>query len=88
MNESAPAEVEFTFAGRTIAGRVGETVAMALWRHDVVAVRHSSRDGAPRGMLCAMGICYECTVRVDGQLLRSCLLPVRQGLVVEPGGPA
>jgi aerobic-type carbon monoxide dehydrogenase small subunit (CoxS/CutS family) len=81
-----PAEVEFTFAGRTVTGRAGETVAMALWRHGERRLRHSSRDGAPRGMFCAMGVCFECLVRVDGQLVRSCLLPVRAGLVVEPGG--
>jgi aerobic-type carbon monoxide dehydrogenase small subunit (CoxS/CutS family) len=79
-------EVEFTFAGRTVRGRAGETVAMALWADGQRDLRRSSRDGEPRGMFCAMGICFECLVRVDGRTLRACLLPVRKGLVIEPGG--
>jgi D-hydroxyproline dehydrogenase subunit gamma len=83
-----PAEVAFTFAGRELRARAGETVAMALWAAGVTGLRRSSKDGAPRGVLCNMGICYECLVRVDGALVRACTTEVRSGMVVQPGGPA
>lgn len=79
-------ELEFTFAGRRYTARPGETVGMALWRHGERTLRHSSGDGEARGMFCAMGVCFECLVRADGRLVRACLLPVRDGLAVEPGG--
>ena len=79
-------EVGFTFDGRPVRAQVGQTVAMALWANGIVAVRASSRDGSPRGVLCNMGICYECLVRCDGTTVRACLLPVRDGLAVERGG--
>lgn len=78
--------VRFTFDGRECEGREGEPVAMALWAAGTRAVRHASTDGAPRGMLCAMGICFECLVRVDGETVRSCMLPLREGMDVHSGG--
>ncbi|HLQ37415.1 MAG TPA: (2Fe-2S)-binding protein [Planctomycetota bacterium] len=78
--------VTFTFAGRAVQAHAGETVAMALWAERQQTLRRSSRDGEPRGLLCNMGICFECLVRVDGALVRACLVPVQAGLVVEPGG--
>ena len=78
--------IAFTFAGRTIAARAGDTIAMALWAAGETALRRSSRDGAPRGMLCAMGVCYECLVRAGGATVRACTTPVEDGMTVEPGG--
>jgi D-hydroxyproline dehydrogenase subunit gamma len=78
--------VEFTFAGRRIAARAGDTVAMALWAAEEVALRQSSRDGAGRGVLCNMGICYECLCSVDGVSMRACMTVVRSGMNVERGG--
>jgi D-hydroxyproline dehydrogenase subunit gamma len=83
--QSRPA-IAFTFAGRSLQARVGDTVAMALWAADEVALRQSSRDGAPRGVLCNMGICYECLVVVDGVTVRACTTVVRAGMQVERGG--
>ncbi|GAB4148979.1 MAG: (2Fe-2S)-binding protein [Planctomycetota bacterium] len=78
--------VHFTFDGRAFEARPGETLAMALWRNGVRALRRSSREGAPRGMHCAMGACFDCLVRVEGRTERACLLPIREGLVAESGG--
>lgn len=80
------AALTFTFAGRTVAARAGDTIAMALWAAGETVLRRSSRDGAPRGLLCAMGICYECLVRTGGTTVRACTTPVRDGMDVEPGG--
>jgi len=78
--------VTITFGGRQLAAFEGDTVAMALWADAQVALRQSSRDGAPRGVFCNMGICYECLVIVDGVTVRGCTTLVRDGMVVERGG--
>ena len=78
--------VEFTFEGQPVAAYAGDSIAMALWAADAAAVRNSSRDGEPRGVLCNMGICYECLVVVDGENVRSCTTLVRAGMDVARGG--
>jgi aerobic-type carbon monoxide dehydrogenase small subunit (CoxS/CutS family) len=79
-------EVAFTFAGAPVRARAGESIAMALWAAGRRELRRSSRDGAPRGVFCNMGICYECLVRIEGAPVRACMVAVAEGLVVEPGG--
>lgn len=78
--------VAFTFAGRTVTARAGDSLAMALWAAGELVLRASSRDGAPRGVLCNMGICYECLCVVDGDTVRACTTVVRAGMRVERGG--
>lgn len=61
------------------------TVAVALLQHGPTEIRRSV-TGAPRSALCAMGTCHECRATVDGRpSVRTCLLPVREGLRVETG---
>ena len=79
-------EVTFDFEGRTVRAREGDTVAMALWADGERVLRRSSRDGAPRGVLFNMGICYECLVAVDGDVVRGCTTLVREGMNVRRGG--
>ncbi len=78
--------VEFTFASRSVVAQAGDSIAMALWATCDLTLRQSSRDGAPRGVLCNMGICYECLVVVDGVTVRACTTLVRAGMHVELGG--
>ncbi len=61
----------------------GETVAAALWANGLIVVGHNPEAALPRGMYCGIGHCYECRVTVDGiEDVRSCLLPVREGMQV------
>ena len=78
--------VEFTFEGERIVAQKGETIAMALWAHGQRVLRNSSRDGAPRAVLCNMGVCYECLVRIDGAVGRACMTEVENGMSVLCGG--
>jgi sarcosine oxidase subunit alpha len=76
-----PAEVSFTFAGRTIRAPVGESLAAALLAAGVR--RLGEGPGAPRAAFCMMGTCQQCLVRVDGAIAQACIVPVRAGIVVE-----
>jgi predicted molibdopterin-dependent oxidoreductase YjgC len=78
--------VVFTFDGCEVAARAGDSIAMALWAAGERTLRASSRDGAPRGVLCNMGVCYECLVLADGVAVRACTTPVRDGMRVARGG--
>ncbi len=78
--------VEFSFEGEAVTAYEGDSIAMALWAADAPVVRGSSTSGEPRGVLCNLGICYECLVVVDGESVRSCTTPVRAGMQVLRGG--
>lgn len=68
---------------RRVAGEV--SLAAALFGLKVSAFRQDG-SGAPRAPLCAIGVCFECRVSVDGQAgVRACLASVREGLIVEVG---
>jgi predicted molibdopterin-dependent oxidoreductase YjgC len=78
--------ITFTFDGAAVDAKQGDSVAMALWAAGVAGLRKSSREGAARGVLCNMGICYECLVTIDGATARACMTVVREGMAVRTGG--
>ncbi len=57
----------------------------AVLHAQAAALRHlSGADGAPRGIFCGMGVCFDCLVTVDGRReVRACITPVRAGMRVE-----
>ena len=60
----------------------GESVAAALLAAGILHLRSSPRQGEPRGMFCAMGVCQECLVEVDGRAVPACMTPVREGMSI------
>ncbi|MFA6964405.1 (2Fe-2S)-binding protein [Bosea sp. (in: a-proteobacteria)] len=74
----------FTFDGRAMAARAGDTVAAALLANGVQACRQTPVSGADRGPYCMMGVCFECLVVIDGVGNRQgCLIPLREGMRIE-----
>ncbi len=68
--------------GRSVAVARGSTVAAALLGSGVPAFR-TSVTGEPRGPLCAMGVCFECRVTIDGRPEeRACMTLCRDGMEV------
>ena len=80
-------EVSIEVDGESVTAHEGETVAMALYASGRRAVRQSSRLAAPRGVFCNMGICYECLIYVGPRALRSCMVPVVDGMQVRTWRP-
>lgn len=80
--------IRFRFEDRTIDALQGETIAAALSAAGIVAFRHTAR-GAPRGLHCGMGACYDCIVTVDGRTgQRACMTKVADGMAVSGEVPA
>ncbi|KRD95921.1 (2Fe-2S)-binding protein [Bosea sp. Root381] len=74
----------FTFDGRAMTARAGDTVAAALLANGVAACRQTPVSGAARGPYCMMGVCFECLVVIDGIGNRQgCLVPLREGMRIE-----
>ncbi|WP_137176696.1 FAD-dependent oxidoreductase [Roseomonas sp. AR75] len=80
--------VGISFDGRPLSALPGETVAAALSAAGILAYRHTP-SGAPRGLWCGMGACFDCLVTIDGRAnQRACLAKVAPGMAVESAAPA
>jgi NADPH-dependent 2,4-dienoyl-CoA reductase/sulfur reductase-like enzyme len=78
-----PERVAFMIDGAAVEGEAGTSVLAALWNAGRLAFRRSV-SGESRGPLCAMGICYECRVSLDGRRdRRSCQEAITPRLVVQ-----
>lgn len=76
--------MELRVDGRPVLAYEGETIATALLAAGVFRFRLSSKDKAPRGLFCGMGVCYECLVTVNGTpSVRACVTNAKDGMVVE-----
>ncbi len=75
------------FDGTEIAALESETVAAALSAAGILAYRRTA-SGAPRGLFCGMGACFDCVVTIDGRIgQRACLARVADGMVVTGEAP-
>ena len=81
--------VAFTWNGLSIEAYEGETIGTALLASGRRTCRETPRGRSPRGLFCAMGVCFDCIVVVDGVPgKRACMTPVRAGMAVtSPAGP-
>ena len=75
--------VTLRFDDRAIVAQAGETIAAALLAEGIRDLGRNPEDGSPRGLFCAMGVCQECVVLVDGARVEACRTIVRDGMVVQ-----
>jgi predicted molibdopterin-dependent oxidoreductase YjgC len=76
----------FVFDDHEVAIQKGDTIGVCLMRAGLLTIRHS-KSGEPRGMYCAIGVCNECLVTVDGaHNVRACVTVARPGAVVQTMG--
>ncbi len=79
-------EATFTFEGRTVPFREGQSLAAALAAAGERDLRESA-DGSSRGSFCGMGVCQECLVAIDGVPgNRACMTSVQAGMTVQRQG--
>ncbi len=88
LGKSAPMQQIVIFIdGEPCPAAPGNTIAGELYALGRRAWRRS-RAGDARGLLCGMGICFDCLVTVDhvpGQ--RACQVLVKDGMQIETGLP-
>lgn len=83
-------EIRFSFDGREFTCDEGVTVAAALLAHDVKSWRETRHGGAPRGLFCGIGQCFDCLITINGQSdIRACIEVIRAGdvIVTQKGHP-
>jgi D-hydroxyproline dehydrogenase subunit gamma len=73
--------IELTVDGEPLRAPAGQSVAAALLVAGALSLRESP-GGSPRGLYCGIGVCQECRVVVDGEVVRACVTPVAAGMRV------
>ncbi|MDR1960921.1 MAG: (2Fe-2S)-binding protein [Gracilibacteraceae bacterium] len=77
-------EVKFTFDGGEMTGFEGEPIAAALRAAGVLTHRYTKKQGAPRGVFCAIGRCTDCVMVVNGRPnVRACVTALAEGMAVQ-----
>jgi D-hydroxyproline dehydrogenase subunit gamma len=75
-------EVTVTIDGAPVTAYLGETVAAVFFAEGSGQTRVTV-GGAPRGVFCGMGTCFDCLVVVDGvPNTRACMTWVRDGMEI------
>ena len=72
-------KIKITADGKEVEAHEGETVAAALLASGIKTLR-ASPTGQSRGMFCAIGVCQECVVELDGATVAACQTPIRDGM--------
>lgn len=76
-------ELTFSFEGKTLLARRGDTVASALLLSLEQVTRETPLSGSARGPYCLMGVCFECLVEINGVPNRqACMTLVEEGMAV------
>lgn len=76
--------IHFTFDGKPMEGREGDTIASALHANGVKVLGYHFITNRPRGFYCAIGNCSSCLMIVNGKSnVRTCTAPLLPGMVVE-----
>ena len=85
-----PSEISFTFEGRKVRARDGQSIAGALHATGVRTLSRSVKYHSPRGYTCGFGACGDCPLSINGMPNTvACTTPVQGGEVVrrEQGMP-
>jgi len=59
--------------GERVDGLGGQTIAGVLLGSGLLSWRRTSTSGEPRGLLCGIGVCFDCILTVNGERdVRAC----------------
>ena len=73
-------EIAFTFDGEPMSAEAGQTIAAALMADGIVSWRSTRFGDSPRGILCGIGVCYDCLLTLNGEPnVRACVTRVEAG---------
>ena len=75
--------ISINFNGVTYRGFKGQSIAALLFSCGIRGLRNC-KNGEERGVFCGMGVCYDCTVSINGiNGKRACIEPAIDGLDVK-----
>ncbi|MBN2154525.1 MAG: FAD-dependent oxidoreductase [Candidatus Lokiarchaeota archaeon] len=76
-------KISFTFNGVPLMGYEGIVISSNLFLNGIKIFGHHEKDNSPQGIFCCMGQCSQCMVLVNGQAMKSCMTPLKEGMQIE-----
>jgi sarcosine oxidase subunit alpha len=76
--------ISFTWDGKTLQGKEGETIASALFANGIRIFGHHHKDRSPLGIFCANGQCSQCMVIANGKPMKACMENVIEKMQIFP----
>lgn len=76
--------IPFTWKGKPLSGRKGETIAAALFANGIRIFGHHPKDKSPQGIFCANGQCSQCMVIANSVPVKSCMELLEPGMEILP----
>ena len=76
-------KINFTFDGEELTGYEGMVISSALFLNKIKIFGHHVKDNSPQGIFCANGQCAQCNLIVDGIPVKSCMTPLKKGMIIE-----
>ncbi|MBN1329679.1 MAG: FAD-dependent oxidoreductase [Candidatus Heimdallarchaeota archaeon] len=75
--------VKFTFDGIELKAFENMAVSSALFMNDIKIFGEHYIDHSPQGIFCANGQCAQCTLIIDGKPQKSCMIPLKEDMVIQ-----
>jgi len=83
ITPAPPTPITITLDGVPASGVAGQSLAGVILAGGTLGFRRTSAQGRPRGVLCGIGVCYDCLIEVNGQRdVRACQRRAADGDVV------
>ncbi len=77
-------KVNIVVDGEVIEAYSGEPVAVALLAAGKKTLRKTGKTNEPRGIFCAIGLCTDCVMTVNGaNNIRTCITPVEGKMIIQ-----
>lgn len=74
--------IDFEFNNQLISAHQGETIAVALLANGIKTLSYNAVDKTERGLFCAMGVCQQCLVKINGQNYEACRTYIIPGMKI------
>ena len=74
--------VTFFYNDTPLQAREGEMITSALAAYGIYNIGINHIDGKYQGLFCANGMCSQCRVIADGEIVKGCMTPIKQGMKV------
>ena len=75
-------KIKFYFENKELEAYEGEVIASALFAHGIHCFGRHHKDDSAQGIFCANGQCAQCLVLADEKPVKSCIVPVKEGMKV------
>lgn len=83
LREHVPETVRVSINGTPVEVPAGQSVWSALALSGQIVTRKAALSGEDRSAYCAMGVCFECMVEIDGEPnQQACLRRVAPDMVI------